>query len=382
MEPITHLAAGLLTAQALRPVLVPRLMFASAQRSGRGFMALCAVAATMPDIDILAGFFGPESYLLHHRGLTHSAFVLPLLALLLAWGARRLGAQIPLRQGFLAASAALATHLFLDIMTAFGTQLYAPFSHARVSFEGLFIVDPAFTLALLGFALAARLRPPRAQTLALWGLALMLAYPLLGNALRSNTQSRYEALLTSRGETFDRVSLAPDALAPYYWKVLVSSGPTLRVTTATPFDLGKAYPVLHFLRVDRAELLRLGNEASIFRTYAWFAEYPAEYPAEIQPPQAGSRTPGLHLRRFVDAIFVNASPVLNAVFDQNPGFAECAALLNSAGQLVAWRDWHGVTHPVPDTSGSMAEARAAQATRDQTMPGHASQGKTTPHPVI
>lgn len=348
MEPVTHLAAGLLTAQALRPALPPR------QAKARGFTVLCAVAATIPDLDSLAGYFGPESYLLHHRGLTHSVFFLPFLALTLAFAARRLGADVPLRRGFLAAACALATHLFLDVGTTFGTQLFAPFSNLRVSFEGVYIVDPAFTLALLGFALAARLRPQRKQALALWGLALMLAYPLLGNALRLNMQARYETLLAARGEAFERVSLSPDALAPYYWKVVVNTGPQLKVTTATPFNIAAPYPVERLRRVERAELLRLGKAASIFRTYAWFAEHPAEMPTAQAPPGA----PGPRQHRYVDAAYIPSGPVLAALFGHGTSFAECTAFLDGADRLVAWRDWNGRTHPVPETEPGAAQAAA------------------------
>jgi inner membrane protein len=353
MEPVTHLAAGLLTAQALRP---SRRIFFGAEKDGRGLTLLCAVAATIPDVDSLAGLLGPESYLLHHRGATHSIVLLPAYALLLAWAARKLGARLGLAQGFLAAALALSTHLFLDVVTTFGTQIFAPFSHMRVSFEGVFIVDPAFTLALLGFALAARLRPEHARRLALYGLALMLAYPLAGNALRLDMTRRYENLLAERGEAATRVSLSPDALSPWYWKVVLEDGQSLRVTTATPADLAGPWPVLRLLPLQRAELERLGGQASFFGTYAWFAIHPAERPAE-GPPEAGGAT-GLRMRHFLDAAYVNTGPVMTALFGPRPGFAECAAFMDTAGRLVAWRDWSGRTHPVPDHGGIPASAHA------------------------
>jgi len=109
MEPVSHLAAGLLTAQALRPALRAPLgrLQPTGGNAARGLTLLCAVAATIPDIDSLTSLFGPESYLLYHRGVTHSLLLLPAFALLLAWGTRRIGADMPLRQGFVAATLAL-----------------------------------------------------------------------------------------------------------------------------------------------------------------------------------------------------------------------------------------------------------------------------------
>ncbi len=332
MEPITHLAAGVLTAQALRPRL----------GNPRGLTLLCAAAATVPDLDIAVGWLNPEFYLLYHRGLTHSLFALPLLALLLAWTARRLGAAVPLRSGFMAACLGLASHLFLDVLTAFGTQIFAPFSDARLRLEGLFVVDPLFTLSLLTLAFLARAgarRPAKAKArLALVGLGWMLLYPALGVALRLDMQARYEALLTSRGAAFDRVAVTPDALAPYYWKVVVESGPDMLVTTANPLNIAASYPVLRLKRADRAELRRLGSQASIFGTFAWFATHPF---AEAAPAPIGARA-----TRYADASFLNSGPVLRALNGDSAVFAEFTAILDNAGRLTSWRDERGQTHPV------------------------------------
>lgn len=332
MEPITHLAAGVLTAQALRPRL----------GNPRGLVLLCAVAATCPDLDIAVRLLGQEYELLYHRGLTHSIIALPFLALLLAWTARRLGATMPLRSGFLAACLALASHLFLDVLTAFGTQIFAPFSDARVSLEGLFVVDPLFTASLLALAFLARAgarRPEeRKVRLALLGLCLLVLYPALGVALRLDMQARYEELLTSRGAAFDRVAVTPDALAPYYWKVVVESGPDMLVTTANPLEIAAGYPVLRLKRADRAELRRLGREASIFGTFAWFASHP--FVEDAPTPDGGRAT------RYADASFLNSGPVLHALFGDGAVFAEFTAVLDGSGRLTSWRDERGNSHPV------------------------------------
>jgi inner membrane protein len=337
MDPITHAAAGVLTAQALRTRL----------GAPRGLTLLCAAAATIPDVDIAAGWLNPEYFLLYHRGLTHSLFALPFLALLLAWTARRLGAEVPLKAGFLAAGLGLAGHLFLDVVTAFGTQLFAPFSDARMSLEGLYVIDPLFTASLLALAFLARAgsrRPAeRAARLALLGLGLMVLYPALGVALRLDMQARYQKLLAGRGQTFDRLAVTPDALAPYYWKVVVETGPDMLVTTANPLNIAAPYPVLRLKRADRAELRRLGKEASIFGTFAWFAEFPF---AEAAPAPEGRRA-----TRYADACFLNSGPVLRALRGDQPVFAEFTAVLDSAGRLTSWRDKTGLVHPVPSGGG-------------------------------
>lgn len=337
MEPITHLAAGVLTAQALRPRL----------GNPRGLTVLCAVAATCPDLDIAVGWLNPEFHLLYHRGLTHSLFALPFIAILLAWSVRSLGAELSLKTGFLVASLALASHLFLDVCTAFGTQIFAPVSDLRVSIEGLYVIDPPFTATLLALAFLARkkslLPGSRKARLALAGVGWMLLYPVLGIALRTDMQARYQQMLTSRHEAFDRVTVTPDALAPYYWKVVVERGQDMLVTTANPFDISAPYPVLRLKRADNAELMRLGQEASIFGTFAWFAKFPFAEPA--------TGPEGTRATRYADASFLNSGPVLRALRGDAPVFAEFTAILDSTGRLMAWRDDRGRTHPVPSGGG-------------------------------
>lgn len=338
MDPVTHLAAGLLTAQALEPDLHRR----------RPLTLLCAVAGTIPDIDALAGLGGLENYLRHHRGITHSVFVLPFFALLLAWAARRLGADLPLGRAWLAAALALATHIFLDVVTAFGTQALLPFSDMRVSFEGVFVVDPAFTLALFACLLLGRGLPAPAgtsrRTYALAGLALLVCYPLVGNALRLNVQQRYEALLQARGTAYEQVVATPDALAPWYWKILVSRGGELTVTTAELLDVARPHPATTLRRVPRQELAELGRSASIFGTFAWFAEHPASF---LGPPETATPIPaGGRATRYVDALFLNTGPVLSALYGHKPVFAELTAIEDCAGRLLAWLDEKGTAHAV------------------------------------
>ncbi|MCK4469305.1 MAG: metal-dependent hydrolase, partial [Desulfobacterales bacterium] len=72
MDPITHITAGVLSSQ-----VVPKPF------SRRFIILFCIIAAWLPDIDNLAGLIGPEFYLIHHRGITHSLTGALLLSILL-----------------------------------------------------------------------------------------------------------------------------------------------------------------------------------------------------------------------------------------------------------------------------------------------------------
>ena len=69
---------------------------------------------------------------------------------------------------------------------------------------------------------------------------------------------------------------------------------------------------------------------------------------------------GLTLRRYVEAGFVNAGPVMGRLFGQRPAFAEFTACLDPAGRLVSWRDWSGRSHAVPESGPGPDGAHAAK----------------------
>lgn len=125
----------------------------------------------------------PLSLLKYHRGITHSFVAMPFFALglgaLIWWLARRRG----IRAGFwplvLAALAGIASHIFLDGLTSFGTRIWEPISWVRVSWDWLFIVDPTLTALLLVPQVAAWVQSDRQKALwraiAMWALFSILA---------------------------------------------------------------------------------------------------------------------------------------------------------------------------------------------------------------
>ncbi|HEX2898516.1 MAG TPA: metal-dependent hydrolase [Bacteroidia bacterium] len=122
------------------------------KRIGRRGMALGAVTALLPDLDVLGHFLLSDAQeLAFHRGITHSLLVTALLTFLLAWLAkRRFQAEdvSPARWRMLF-GLSLLSHLLLDTLTCYGTGLFEPFSNYRVAFDTIFVVDPFYTLPLL-----------------------------------------------------------------------------------------------------------------------------------------------------------------------------------------------------------------------------------------
>lgn len=164
MDTITHGIAGALVGKAFFAggfvaAGLPRREADGAQEL-RGHEApatrVVIWAATLggifPDGDIVLEFFNRDGLgiIERHRGVTHSFLCLPLWALALAaltrWFCRRREIACPSFAALTAIYAAgIALHIFLDLITSFGTMIWAPLSAARVSWDLVFIIDLVLT---------------------------------------------------------------------------------------------------------------------------------------------------------------------------------------------------------------------------------------------
>ena len=167
MDTITHGIVGALAGRALfagRDVPAASAD-AAAHCSGsdpvaRAAITACTLGAMFPDIDVFAGpiAHNPLAIIEWHRNITHSLVMLPIWALLLAGVslplARRLGWKPPSFSRLAVIYAfGLASHVFLDVITNFGTMVWSPLNYSRVAWDWLFIVDLGFS----GMALLAQL---------------------------------------------------------------------------------------------------------------------------------------------------------------------------------------------------------------------------------
>lgn len=153
MDTITHGIAGALLGKGFLSRKAARVAIFSA-----------TVGAMFPDADVVAEAFtrDPLAIVKYHRVITHSFFMLPFFAAALAWltlvGARFLKDRYEQFKDLESPSWAMlsliyaigiASHIILDGMTSFGTQMWYPFSRQRVAWDLLFIIDFCFTALVL-----------------------------------------------------------------------------------------------------------------------------------------------------------------------------------------------------------------------------------------
>jgi inner membrane protein len=128
------------------------------KKIGNRALLFGAIGGTIPDMDVFVGkllYNNQIDAMAFHRGFMHS-FLFAILAavafgILVFWiynrGKRH---NITTRKDWIwLFFASIFTHPILDSFTAYGTQLFVPFSNYRVAFNNIAVADPLYTLPFL-----------------------------------------------------------------------------------------------------------------------------------------------------------------------------------------------------------------------------------------
>ena len=154
MDTITHGIAGALIAKA---AFDGDDLFSPGAMSKRRIITWSLMlGAVFPDSDVIRDMFSSNELLMltWHRSITHSLLCLPLWTVLLAactvqvarwrkWEAP----AFPAMCGIWALG--ILSHIFLDLVTTYGTMIWSPLQWSRPAWDILFIVDFTFTAIIL-----------------------------------------------------------------------------------------------------------------------------------------------------------------------------------------------------------------------------------------
>ncbi|MGD8176167.1 metal-dependent hydrolase [Marinimicrobium sp. ARAG 43.8] len=226
-----------------------------------------AVFGTLPDLDSFADYGDPISNVTYHRGTSHALFYLSLLSPLLAWLVTRWAPPGGFRRWWLAIWLILMTHVLIDTMTVYGTQLGHPFTDYPFGVASMFIIDPLYTLPLLLGLVWAFRGHRRANDVALALTSAYLLWSVLAQAWVTHKVERQIAFLESSPE---QVLVTPTAFNTLLWRVLVVG----------PEDYWEGFYALadgdrpiHFDRFDRGmeHFPAVSGEWGVQRV-AWFSK--------------------------------------------------------------------------------------------------------------
>ena len=209
MDPLSQATLGAAAAQSL------------IKKSDLARIALIgALAGMAPDLDVLIqSSTDPLLQLEYHRQFTHSLIFIPVGALLCAiafWPFMR--RHMSFKAIWLTALAGYATHALLDACTTYGTLLLWPFSDARIAWNTISVIDPVFTLPLLGFVIAAGVK--KSQFIGRLGMAWVALYLSIGVIQEERAMAAGEALAADRGHAPAVVSAKPSFGNLLLWKTV------------------------------------------------------------------------------------------------------------------------------------------------------------------
>ena len=197
-------------------------------RLGRRAAAWGAVAGTIPDLDVLASpFLSEAGQLRFHRGVTHGLPFAFVVGPVLGWLVWRLYRWRAARRGEEAGAGTwqtwtavffwgLLTHPLLDVFTVYGTQLLAPFSDRPFAIASAFIIDPLYTVPLLGFLVAALVTRRSG-----WGTAGLVVSTLVlvaGVGMQARATATVRSALAGRGVEPERLLVAAGPFTSVLWR--------------------------------------------------------------------------------------------------------------------------------------------------------------------
>jgi len=300
MDTVTHGLTGWLISRAI-----------PSDSGRREATAAVVVGSLLPDADNVTSLLGSESYLRLHRGLSHGFAGIAVTSLLIALLLYRFGKWKDLKKLYLLALLGQLSHVALDLLNSYGTQIFQPFSDARVSFDLLFVVDLVFTGIIVTGLLLSRRRSAPAQA-AIMGLCVYVGFATflhfqaedamrtaarqhgvrvvsasalprlgevhIGNGFSSVSLVR-KAWAKEETDTLpnlpipDRPGLYPFPVGPFAWNGFIDDGKTYLRAEVDPFTGAVVWKQRVRRGADLPEV-RAVEEIPDVRTYLWFARFP------------------------------------------------------------------------------------------------------------
>ena len=196
---------------------------------------------TLPDLDVLVRYADPIDSFVMHRSWTHSLLVTSLAAIPIGLMISRLHRQASTVAFRMIAMTWLIffTHIMLDSMTTYGTQIFWGLSdlisalpQEPIGIGSISIIDPIYTIPLLiatvWILIRGRQKPDGTLSMAgkatLTSLAFSTLYLGWGLGVQSYVEQQTREDMAARGVKIDRLFTTPSLGNSVLWYVLVREG--------------------------------------------------------------------------------------------------------------------------------------------------------------
>lgn len=166
----------------------------------------------------------------------------------------------------------ILTHPILDSFTAYGTQLFLPFSNYRVALNNISIVDPIYTIPFLILLIVASYmtrNSPKRRFYNWLGIGLSTGYIILTLFNKLNIDNVMETTLAEQQIKYDRYMTAPSLMNNILWSGTVESDSVYYYGMYSMLDKERTFK-LEPIKKNHHLLHDTGNDKTL-NTVKWFS---------------------------------------------------------------------------------------------------------------
>jgi inner membrane protein len=239
-------------------------------------LVIGALSGMAPDLDVLIrSTADPLLFLEYHRQFTHSLSFIPLGALLCALAFYPFyKTKLRFKQIYLFSFLGFATHGLLDACTSYGTQLLWPFTNMRIAWNTVSIIDPMFTLPVLGLILLAARK--KNVLYARMAFAYAILFLSLGVIQHDRAETALYALAEQRGHQVERHHVKPSFANRHLWKLIYEYDgryyvDAVKLLNNTEYITGTSIQKLD-VRRDFPWLPQDSQQAKDIERFRWFSD--------------------------------------------------------------------------------------------------------------
>lgn len=191
--------------------------------------------------------------------------------------------KVSFREWYILFFLAFFTHFVLDCFTAFGTQIFYPFSDYRVAFNNIAIVDPLYTVPFLLCIVIASFykRGTRKRALFTWlGIGISSLYMLFTIYNKVRVDKVFDHALQNRQLEVSRCRCSPTILNNILWSCVADGPDNFYIGQYSLFD---SDPNLHHLNVitKNDSIHNALFPLRDYQTLLWFSDnYLAAFPTD------------------------------------------------------------------------------------------------------
>ncbi|HVM86912.1 MAG TPA: metal-dependent hydrolase [Puia sp.] len=245
MDSLTHIALGACIGEAFFE-----------KGFGKRAMIWGALAQSIPDIDFVASFWlnTPEN-LLAHRGFTHSVLFGLLIVPVFALSADKIHRphNIAFRNWIFFFITEVFLHLFIDGFNNYGVGWLEPFSHARYSFNCIYVADPFFSVwpGIACFILIFLSSHSNKRTF-WWKFGVIIPFVYLSYCCfnKIETDSTIRRIIKKEQLPDERYFTTPAPLQNWLWYVVTGNDSGYYVGFRSVFDKAEKINFQYFPRND------------------------------------------------------------------------------------------------------------------------------------